>query len=338
MLRFTTTGKPFARGEQQGLACRQLILPWFHSRLQNPATPAWSRIEPCVERCARVSPEAIEESRGIARGLGMAESDYFRVTFGFLCELPQCTTCGLRSDRGGVFIAKTDDLFGDETGKNVLEFTVPDGGYRHVHFHFGGTVWTVAGMNEHGLAIAMTGIPGPVLDQDGMPCLVGLHTILPCCATVEEAIHHVESLRINSYGFSLQIGDAKGNLALVEKTGVGTVVMRGHDSEPLLHTNHILDARFAEANPPQKEPILTNGRRRLETATRLLHNLPRTEAGMTGFLCDRSPVGAICQQGEDGMFTDFAVIFVPTEKRFTFWPGPPSSTVPEQIDMAKEFA
>jgi hypothetical protein len=338
MFRFITRGTSSARGEQQGRACRELILSWFRQRLSHSAPAAPERLDRLLAGFQRVYPEGFEESRGIAHGLGLAEADYFRVTFGFLEHLPQCTTCGVRARDGEPLIAKTDDLYASEVGRNVMETSLPEAGYRHVHFHFAGTIWTVAGMNETGLAIAMTGIPGPVLDQDGLPSLVGLHRILPACATVSEAVAHLRKLPVNSYGFSLQIGDAAGGLALLEKTGIGTVVLDGRTGAPLLHTNHILDEEFARRNPLQKEPIGVNGQRRLETAAAQMRSLPRTEEGLQRLLLDRSPRGPICQQGEDGMHTDFAVIFAPTQKRMTFWPGPPATTTVEAVEMDSLFA
>jgi len=338
MLRFTTTGAAFERGDQQGKACRDLILPWFRHQLTRSAHGSDEALMARLARLKRVYPEGYEESRGIAQGLGLTEEDYFLVTFGFLKELPQCTTCGIRTDQGEPLIAKTDDLFASEIGKNVMETTLPESGYHHVHFHFAGTIWTIAGINETGLAIAMTGIPGPISEQDGLPSLVALHTILPSCATVSEAVRHIQNLPIISYGFSLQIGDADGGLVLIEKTGAGTVVLQGQNGAPLLHTNHILDESFARKNPQQREPILENGCRRLDTATTRMQSLPRTVEGLRQLLLDRSASGSICQQGEDGMHTDFAVIFAPTRKQFTLWPGPPAETELEVVDLKSIFA
>jgi len=171
-----------------------------------------------------------------------------------------------------------------------------------------------------------------------MPDLVALHTILPKCGTVPETLEHMRALKFNQYGCSLQIGDAGGALALVEKTGAGFVVFEEKPGLPLVHTNHILDPEFAKRNPTQSDPILGNGRRRYENALAHMRSLPRTEEGLAVLVADRSPSGAICQQGEDGMFTDFAVVFVPTEKRFTFWSGPPSATRPETIRISGLFS
>lgn len=338
MLRFTTKGAPFQRGVQQGNACRELALPWFTSHLGQAGQRTGQEAKRWRERIERVYPEGIEECRGIASGLGLDEESYFAVLCRFLNAPPQCTSCGLRDEHGQLIIAKTDDLFANEVGKNVLETTMPDRGYRHVHLHFAASIWTVAGMNEHGLAIAMTGIPGPTLDQDGMPSMFALHTILPKCANVTEAVQHIEALPINHYGFSLQVGDAQGDFALVEKTGVGMKVFPSQSGAPLLHTNHILDPEFAGRNPQQTEPVLSNGLRRYDTAMHLLRQLPHNEKGLISLLKDRSSTGAICQQGENGMHTDFAVLLFPVRRQFTLWAGPPATTSPETIHLASIFA
>ncbi|HZP83840.1 MAG TPA: C45 family peptidase [Chthonomonadaceae bacterium] len=351
MLAFETRGDAYARGRQQGEAARALTLAWIEPHLRDlagrvraaSAGEAIRRVEPEISRwrrqAAAVYPEGEAECCGIAAGLGLDEPTYFTALFSMrlVGVFAQCTTLGFRDAQGRPLLGKTDDLFLPELGKNVLETTYPDSGYRHVHLHFAGSVWTVAGMNEHGLAMGMNGIPGPAREQDGLPSLTALHTILPACATVAEAIAHLRELPLNFYGFSLLLGDAGGNMALVEKNGAGTVVLPEPPGGFCLHTNHILDAGLAAQSPPQREPIHTNGVRRYRNALRLLETLPRTEEGLRAFLADRSPDGAICQQGEEGLHTDFGVLFAPVEKRFVYWPGYPASAEPETIEVGRLF-
>ena len=167
---------------------------------------------------------------------------------------------------------------------NVLETVRPDRGYRHVVASFcRATPWTVAGMNEHGLAIAMTGIPGPTLDQPGLPEALALRAVLPQCANVGEALDWLGTFTINWYGVSVLLGDAKGALALVEKNGVGMARLTEQD-EVFVHTNHILDPDLAARSPAQAEPFLTNGRHRFANAHAQLKTLPRTEEGMQATL------------------------------------------------------
>ncbi|GEM_PF-837292 len=352
MLKFETKGRPLERGRQQGAVCRELAGKWVSLALADLATafrvasPAEAvhctreQVASWTARLQRICPQGIEECRGIAAGARIAESDYFAAVFGWALspeEPRHCTTLGFRDERGRPLMAKTDDVRRQETGFNTLEITWPESGYRHVHVHFAGTIWTVAGMNERGLAMAMTGIPG-VRSAEGIPSLEALHTLLPACATVGEAIELIRDLSIGFYGFSLLLGDREGGLALVEKTGTGTVLLPGEPGGFLLHTNHILDAESARNNPAQSEPMLTNGVRRFGRGRQLAPTLPRTEKGLEAFLADHDAPGAIWQQGEDGLHTDFGAILLPMEGRLRIEQGPPQCRQREEIDLAKVFA
>jgi hypothetical protein len=346
MLRFSTQGDPFERGRQQGQATAGLALPWAEkifrdlarrfglASSQKPAARLGLRLDPWRQQMERLYPEGVQECCGLAAGLGLEESAYFCLVFYHRLAglLPQCTVVACRDQEGRPLLGKTDDIYGEELGLNVLEITRPSEGYGHVQFHFAGTIWTVAGMNERGLALGMTGIPGPLSEEEGLFSLVALHTILPACASVEEAIVHLRDLRLNAYGFSLVLGDAEGALALVEKTEAGSRVF-AETEVPLVHTNHILDPEFARQNPQQSEPVNANGRRRYANALALLG----AGADPQTILCNRAPQGAICQRGEDGLHTDFAVVFAPQEKKMCFWAGYPGQVEMERVEVGALF-
>ena len=347
VLRIETRGPARERGRQQGEQCRVLAEGWLRRVLAGLASqqraPSWDALVESLGRSARrwadqwaaVFPDGLEECRGIAAGLGWDEDLYLAA----LChhrlsgELPQCTLVGRRENGSGRF-GKTDDIERRQLGLNLLEISRPDDGHDHGHFHFAGTPWTVAGVNRPGLAMGMTGIPGPMKEEDGLFSLMALHTVLPACADVGEAIEHLRDLPVNAYGFSLMLGDPEGRLALVEKTGSGMTVVEAEDGRPLGHTNHILDAEFARRNPAQSPAIDANGRRRLDNALRLA----REGIGIERILADRSAAGAVCQQGEDGLHTDFAVLFEPVERRLRLWAGPPALVEPAEFDVERLLA
>jgi predicted choloylglycine hydrolase len=336
-----TAGNPFDCGKQHGSQCRDLAQAWLRQILDRGRDDVSHQIETCAQvgmwlrQIEAVRSDLIDECRGIAEGLGMADQDYFTAIYleqsGWLPMA--CTLCGVVDSRGHPVIGKTDDIYTHERGMNVLEVVQPDRGYRHIHIHFAGTIWTTSGMNEKGLAIAMTGLPGATTGEDGLPSLFVLRTILPECATVAEALRHVEELPMNAHGFSLQMADRSGQMELIEATPEGVVTVAPDVYGFRTHTNHILDADFARRNPPQAEPILTNGMRRLRTATQLLPNLDPTEDGVSELLQNRDAKGPISQEGEEGLFTDYAVILKPIELQMTLWSGPPSQVEPEQMSF-----
>lgn len=330
MLKLTTTGTAYERGLQQGKTCADLARPWFQSRLEemrHKVGPVAAKQDANLwrRRLEQAYPDGYAECCGIAAGMDWSEEDYFMTTVSsrLLERVTQCTVVGFYDGESRPLFAKTDDIHRYELGMNVMEGTIPDCGYRHIHFHFACSIWTVAGMNEHGLAMGMTGIPGPLLDKEGLFSLDALHGILPVCATVDEAIAHITELRLNCGGFSLTLSDATGRLAQVEKTGVGLVSLPLLPDMVYVHANTIVDGAFASQNPPQTTELAVNSDRRIQNAKRLLATIPRTEQGLYAMYEDRNPDGAIRQSGAEGMFTDFWVLFSSKEKSFQYGAGWP---------------
>ena len=101
----------------------------------------------------------------------------------------------------------------------------------------------------------------------------------------------------------------------------------------MAHTNHILDSDFARCNPQQSEPILSNGQRRLQNARTLL----QSGAPPAQIMANRSALGPICQRGEHGRHTDFAVLFDPLQKELHLWPGYPDQVEVEILQLNEIF-
>jgi hypothetical protein len=292
-------------------------------------------------------PSGVEECKGLAQGLGFTAQEYFTAMFSYRYSLDadmgnrQCTLVATADSDGAPLLGKTDDIGEDQLGMNVMEVCRPDSGLAHVGFHFAGTIFTVAGMNERGLAMGMTGIPGAVVDAPGLFSLVALNTILPRCADVPAAIAHLRTLRLNTYGFSLMVGDADGRLALLECTSAGVAVLaEGPAAElqgqALTHTNGILDAALAAEGREQPPDLQRNSSRRYDAARRML----REGRPLDEIVCGRSSDGQISQAGDDPveMHTDFAVVCSPTERSIKLWAGVPHTVEPEVVDVAQALA
>jgi len=368
MLEIETKGDPFSRGKQQGIACRDFFFPWAKKYLHNRYpwmkshlqdkleifTPSWpaelralrQEVELRQREMKEFYPEGFEECRGVAAGLGLDEVTHFTVQAydlvlkpaktGQVAEavpLRKCTVVGTRDQQNRPLVGKTDDVSQWELGMNVLEVTKPDKGYRHLHFHFAGTLWTVAGMNERGLAMGMNGIPAQQHKTKGISSLDALHTILPSCANVDEAIQHIRDLPLNAGGFSLLLGDANGKLLVVERTPAGMAILPEKKGEGLAHANEIVDAELAKKNPAATEQMKTNSSRRYRSALQDL----RAGKDLEKILSSRNPRGAICQRGENGMHTDFSVVFSPVEKNLKYWLGYTDSMEPKILNLETIF-
>lgn len=328
MLTCRTHGNAFDRGRQQGAACVSVACHWIEPALkkvakQLSANQVGAEVARLRRQIERVYPEGYAEYCGVARGLNMNEADYFTAAFHFRLAAPACSVVAVRTPQNNPVLGKTDDVLRHELGVNILEYTAPERGYHHAHFHFAGSIWTVAGINERGLAMVMTGIPGPRLNTDGFLSLDALHRIMPACATTGEAETCIRELSLNIGGFSLLLGDATGNLQLIEKTGAGMTRVPGLAADYFAHTNHILDASLAIKNPVQVEPLLTNSQRRYYRLAQLVRTSARSVEGLQQILFDRGGKGPIQQRGEDGLFTDFTVLFLPEQRQFKYWSGFP---------------
>jgi hypothetical protein len=179
----------------------------------------------------------------------------------------------------------------------------------------------------------MNGIPAPTLKKAGIPSLEALHTILPACASVGEAIEHIRKLNISAGGFSLLLGDTKGELAIVERTAAGMAVLPEKKGKGLVHTNHILDPEFARSNPKNDAPMQSNSLNRYENVLRLLE----AGKGIEPILNNQNSVGAICQRGQADLYTDLSVVFSPVEKELKFWSGYPGEIRTETLSLKSIF-
>jgi len=333
MIYFETTGTVQERGRQHGEACRERFQSWAERVMDELAqelgtvasAEVLTRVSDTVGRWIAeheaADPEALTECRAIAEGLSVAEDLYFVVTHAYrlLGTFGNCTTVGFRTEGGRVILGKTDDIAENELGMNVLERARPERGYEHLKIQFAGTIWPFSGLNERGPAVALTGIPGPTSEGPGVPSLAVIHGVLERCATVDEALKHLDRVSANHYGVSLLVADGANNMALIEKTGAGCVALPPRADGAYVHTNHILDSAFAARNPEQKEPYLSNGRRRHGAAVKRLESAPRNSTGMRDILSDRSESQAIWQEGEDDLWTDYAILLQPDECSAHVW-------------------
>ena len=341
MFIFQTKGNAKERGFQQGKALKDYSWQWLmklqEEFLQHAGVKSLkgalkkneARLNHICQQWHSADCDSLQEAKGIAAGLGMDEQLYLALMCTNVKKLTKCTVLAFKDSSGSSIIGKTDDILEHEIGQNVIEIAVPQTGHAFVAFSFAATVWTFSGMNEHGLAAALTGIPGLNLEQDGVPTAVGARSLLRHCATVAEAMDYIKDMKINSYGFSVTLGDAEGEIAQVEKNGIGFIAIKPGANDCYVHTNDILDASLAKASPQQPEPLRSNSLRRYHSTLRWAQNNDKKLDSMLDFLSARNNCNHIIQTGQDGFFTDYRVVFLPCEKRLLYLCGYESDKVEE---------
>lgn len=325
MIELQTVGTPYERGLAQGNFAKYLAIPYLEAAISRfgaiyPPDTQKKLIRPQIEVLKKLHPRGYEEILGICEGLGMDEETYFRASFSsrFISKPQKCTTFGFLSQNGMPYIGKTDDIYIDELGMNILERVVPDKGLKYTQLHFAGTIWTTSGMNECGLAVAMTGIPGGFYDIQGLSSLDALSTILPVCSDVNEAIGHLKQLKVGFYGFSLMLGDPSGELKLIEKNSYGTFEIGSTEHGFFLHTNTIIDPVLLENSYKTPVSIASNSEKRYKAGMELGRKVSRDHSGVVSFVTEREQYN-IFQQGDHGLYTDYAAVLDPFGKGMTLF-------------------
>jgi len=325
MIELQTCGTPYERGLAQGTFAKYLAMPYLEdliSRFDRLYSPDEQKklILPEIEVFKKLHPRGYEEIQGLCKGLGMDEETYFRASLSsrFISKPKKCTTFGFLSQKGMPLIGKTDDIYFDELGMNILERVIPEKGLKYTHLHFAGTIWTTSGMNESGLAIAMTGIPGGLHDTEGLSSLDALSTILPVCTDVKEAVEHIKRLKVGFYGFSLMLGDPSGEIRLIEKNSNGTFEIGSTEYGFLLHTNTIISPELSEKSFKTSASIAGNSEKRYISGMELGRKVSKDHAGVVSFITEKEKYN-IFQQGDHGLYTDYAVVLDPSCKGMTIF-------------------
>jgi len=325
------SGTPFEMGLQHGRQLARLIPKVIEQTCQLPEgmqdavrAAAYNVERTLLARC----PDVVEEMHGIAEGAGLAYEEILLLNVGYdakgdaLCSARHCTAIGLPNTSEGPLVAKTDDVGMEERGFEVFFRVRPQGGRAFICYAFGGTLFNHGGINEAGLALAMTGLqPAGRRNLDGIPSLIFLRQVLMRCATVEEALAFAEANPLRGYGCTMTMADAtSGDVTVVENYPAMRAVRRS-SQEPTVRTNHpqctetlalprdeLWAARYGLPE------LISNSQARAENAARLVREIPWTVAGLKRLLGDHAESGAICQHGQAGLHTSIAMIMIPRRR------------------------
>jgi predicted choloylglycine hydrolase len=162
----------------------------------------------------RIFPEVLEEISGFAQAYELPYERFAAFMFGIGAFKPQ-PDCSLfaAANGSGVLFGHNCDFFYSFKYYTESTLTLPENGY----FSIGQSDVLIGkedGMNEKGLAVAMTGVESPII-KPGISFCLAVRCILDKCSTTAEAVRILSEAKLTSANNFL-IADKTGELAVVE--------------------------------------------------------------------------------------------------------------------------
>jgi predicted choloylglycine hydrolase len=203
-----------------------LSAPWKEEELLGPLS--------------RHLPGLAEEIQGIAEGSGLSMREVCALSF--LVDLTtgvgsSCTGVVFATGPDGPVVGKTSDCTPGVQEEWLRPRRVrPDGEIGAVTHSHVGTPNAEMGMNEEGLSLGISGLLSRQTDPNGVGWQQDIRAVLHACATTREAIDMLRSLPIRHAGYAIVIGDASGDVAIVEKV-VGMMAVRRTENNVAFEAN-----------------------------------------------------------------------------------------------------
>ncbi len=256
--------------------------------LQRLADQCWEITEP-------IFPEIIDEIRGISDISGIDFNDLGR----FLLTHPEaktkgCTGFAITKD-GETWMGRNYDWFYWFKDETESYYTSPKDGYRSLaqsDIFLG----REDGVNEHGLGVAMFGIPSTF--KPGVQFWVSIRYILDKCRNVEEAVKYLQETP-HHCGYSVLMADKTGKKAVVEINPAENRVIWSEE-DYLVCTNHLNHPDMVKHTiwtPPDSRPRYNKCNLELATMSSVDENrimsLLRTHDGLVCSHIEEMKLGTI---------------------------------------------
>ena len=160
-------------------------------------------------------PDLFDEMRGLAEAGRYDERAvyFYSLSIGIV---PSCTVVAVSgADTGGQTLFGRNYDAGPEFADFTLYRTYPEGGLAHIGCAYNLLIGREDGVNEAGLAIAVTGVHGHKTDEPGLWDHIPVRAVLDRCRTVDEAVTLLETLP-HLWSKNFLVADKTGEIAVVE--------------------------------------------------------------------------------------------------------------------------
>jgi hypothetical protein len=252
------------------------------------------------------APGLAEEVRGIAEGSGMSLREV--VALSFLIDLgtagSACTGVAFARGPDGPVVGKTSDCTPGVQQEWLRPRKVkPIGELAAITHSHVGTPNAEMGMNEAGLCIGISGMLSRATDRGGVGWQQDIRAVLHACATTRDAIAMLERIPIRHAGYAMVIGDAAGDVAVVEKV-VGQLAVRRPAPGSAPGSVAVYEANIGLC--PETAPFIDpgwcneNGYRRTALLASLLDGGGWSDyslRGMIDLFCTHAEPAGLCQHG-----------------------------------------
>lgn len=284
-------------------------------------------------------PQVLEEIVGIAEGSGLGYEQILQLN---LCEeiwnktVGWCSAICLVDGPDGPLLGKTGDVGEGDEQFHLMQWVDGGGTYRILRGTFVGTLWTAAGINEAGLAFAVSAVKPKTLGQQGLPGLALVQACLEGCATVRDATTLLASFHTIGTARNFMFADASGDVAVVEKCPTGQARRVPHNGA-IVQTNHFIADGMEDLVVEDRE-WLENSYARYEVLNGATREMTQTRPALQALLGYHSDRGAICQHGGAGgrFHTMAAYVLVPRLREMWMTPGPPCKNESIQFRVVED--
>ncbi|MFX1475029.1 MAG: C45 family autoproteolytic acyltransferase/hydrolase [Promethearchaeota archaeon] len=203
------------------------------------------------QEVAPLIPNLIDEIQGVAEGLSL---DYevirtYALTVG---RSPGCTVFAIPGQY--TFDGKTMFARNYDATPVFLDFTLfrtyPEGHLSHIGCCFDMLVGREDGINEAGVAIAVTGVHGVYTDKPGVWDYIPVRAVLDTCTSTDEGVVLLTKFP-HFWTKNFIVADAKGKIAIVE-AAQQHISVHFPQNEVGVITNHFVASSMQSYNHPEK--------------------------------------------------------------------------------------
>ncbi|WP_144932760.1 C45 family peptidase [Paenibacillus sp. 32O-W] len=197
-------------------------------------------------------PGAIAEIQGFADGCAASfeQVSSFLLTVGLFGQSPQCSIFAVWNG-SDMIVGRNYDMLLDVKKYTDSSLVSPNGRFRYIG-HSDVFIGKVDGMNEHGLAVAITLVPSP-LRQPSVHFYFATRYVLEHCRTVDEAVRVLSGFPA-SLCCNYLLADPTGGMAVVEASPERIRVRRPEaGGNSLICTNHHLHPEMTDITGSQPE-------------------------------------------------------------------------------------